>query len=457
MSTILVIDDEPGIRAVLKDVFEDEKYKVHLAEDGFKGLSLLDSETVDLVILDVWLPNMGGIDVLKRIKAEHSETEVIIISGHANINLAVQAVKMGAFDFLEKPLSLEKTITVVRNALQLENLRKENRDLKDSVFVEDKMIGSSTIMQKILGLIGQSAKSDSRILIRGDNGTGKELIAREIHRQSKRTAGPFIEVNCAAIPENLIESELFGHEKGAFTSAISMRRGKFELAHKGTIFLDEIADMSLSTQAKVLRVLQELKFERIGGEESISVDVRIIAATNKNIEEEIKRKRFREDLYFRLNVIPIHLPPLSHRLDDMDELVEYFMNKFKRDSSAEPKVMTKPSLEMLKKYNWPGNIRELKNFMERVNIMSDEQVISPKTVRMYIGSQKQLAGVSLFDEYDGMNLKTARDSFEKDFILRKLEKFNYNLTKTAQILGIYTSNLHNKIRRYGIETKRWKS
>ena len=453
MSNILVVDDEPGIRAVLRDVLEDENYAVHAAEDGITALSILEEQPIDLVILDVWLPNMGGMDVLKRIREEHADTEVIVISGHANINLAVKAVKMGAFDFLEKPLSLDKTITVVRNALQLEDLRKENRSLRESVFMEDELVGSSEVMQTVHEQIEQSAATDSRILIRGENGTGKELVARQIHRKSGRGEGPFVEVNCAAIPETLIESELFGHEKGAFTNAVTMRRGKFELAHQGTLFLDEIADMSLTTQAKVLRAIQELKFERIGSEESLSVDVRLIAATNKDIEEEMKERRFRQDLYFRLNVIPIWVPPLRERLDDMQELVKYFMNKFKRDSSIEPKKIPPESMAILGDYHWPGNIRELKNFMERVNIMSHEEVISPDTVRLYLGA-REVPDQQASAEYDDMKLKAAKDKFEREFIIRKLQEHEYNISQTAQTLGIYASNLHSKIRRFSIEVRR---
>jgi len=328
MSTILIIDDEPGIRTVLRDILEDESYSVLDAEDGIQGLADLAANQVDIVFLDVWLPNMGGMDVLKKIREQYPDVEVIMISGHANISLAVQATKMGAFDFLEKPLSLERTMTVVRNALAMEDLRRENRSLKKSIFMDDRMVGSSPGMMSVRGLIEQAAESDSRILILGENGTGKELVAREVHVRSARAAGPFIELNCAAIPESLIESELFGHEKGAFTSALSRRRGKLEMSNMGTLFLDEIADMSLVTQAKVLRVLQEMRFERVGAEESISVDVRVISATNKDIQEQIRKGKFREDLYFRINVVPIFLPPLRERMDDMAELVTYFMEKF---------------------------------------------------------------------------------------------------------------------------------
>jgi two-component system, NtrC family, nitrogen regulation response regulator NtrX len=464
MKNILIIDDEPGIRTVLKDVLEDEKYKVFLAEDGYEGLSIIDTESVDLVILDVWLPNIGGIDVLKRIKKNHDDIEVIIISGHANVQMAVQAVKIGAYDFMEKPLSLDKVITVVRNAIKFEDLKKENRDLKNKLFVEDKMIGSCKKMMKVRELIDQSAESDSRILVLGDNGTGKELVAKEIHLKSNRVNGPFIEVNCAAIPENLIESELFGHEKGAFTNAFMKKKGKFELAHGGTLFLDEIADMSLNTQAKVLRAIQELKFERIGSEESISVDVRIIAATNKNLEQLVKKGQFREDLFFRLNVIPIYVPPLKERLEDLPVLIDYFLKKFMNPSWTEPKSFSKDALKELKKYDWPGNIRELKNFIERINIMVDVNVISQEAVKANLcvsaygrnenNEQAEDKNSSMFQTYLKMKLNDAKNVFEREFIVDKLKKNGYNISKTAEELGIYPSNLHGKIKKFGIVLER---
>jgi two-component system nitrogen regulation response regulator NtrX len=456
MPSILIIDDEQGIRSVLRDVLADEGYDVLLAEDGLRGLSLLETNPVDLVILDVWLPNMGGIDVLKKMKADFPDVEVIIISGHANIDLAVNAVKIGAFDFLEKPLSLERTITVVRNALALEGLRKENRNLKNTLFIEDKMIGESEPMKKIRAIIEQSAASDARILILGENGTGKELVARAIHLQSKRAAGPFVEVNCAAIPDTLIESELFGHEKGAFTSAVAQRKGKFELAHHGSIFLDEVADLSLSAQAKVLRVIQELTFERVGGEEKIEVDVRIIAATNKHIEKEIKAGRFREDLFFRLNVIPVFVPSLRERLEDLPLLIGYFMDKYKSPKEPAPKKLSTEALRMLEAYVWPGNIRELKNFMERVNIMTEEPVISEAAVAQYLGAVSAGEKSGRLKEYEHLNLTQAKDEFEKEFITQKLRENKNNISKAAQALGLYPSNLHSKLKKFGITAERGK-
>ncbi len=450
MSRVLIIDDEPGIREVLKEILEDEGHHVRTAEDGYQGLAALAEDPFDVVLLDVRLPNMGGIDVLAAIREKHSDTETIMISGHANIDLAVHAVKMGAFDFLEKPLDLNKTATAVANAAKVRVLRSENRALRESLLVEDRMIGSSGAMQRVRELIKQSAASDSRILILGANGTGKELVAREIHRQSRRADGPFVEVNCAAIPESLIESELFGHEKGAFTHAVASRRGKFELAHKGTLFLDEIADMSLSTQAKVLRATQDLRFERIGGEESISVDVRIIAATNKDIEDEVRAGRFREDLYFRLAVIPIRVPRLRERLDDLPDLIAYFMDKFRHPVQAPAKRLAPEAMEELNTYAWPGNIRELKNFIERINIMVAEETISREQVIRFLGRREAGPDASPLARYASMTLTEARESFEKELIEERLRENGNNITRTAQQLRLSPSSLHGRIRKYGI-------
>ncbi len=455
MSTILIIDDEPGIRTVLSGILEDEQYSVLAAADGYAGLAALRDNEVDLVILDVLLPNLGGIDVLKTIKEEYPDIEVIVISGHANIDIAVRAVKLGAFDFVEKPLSMDKIINLVRNALKIENLKRENKSLKDTLYLEDRMVGNSPAMNVVWQRIQQSAAADAKILIHGENGTGKELIAKEIHRRSKRSEKPFVEVNCAAIPDTLIESELFGHEKGAFTSAVAKRKGKFELADGGTLFLDEIADMSLSAQAKVLRAIQEMKFERIGGEESISVDVRLIAATNKDIQEEIAQSRFREDLFFRLNVVPIEVPPLRERLEDLSELIEYFMEKFQPQNGAKVKTISKTGKRRLMEYSWPGNVRELKNFIERINIMVDEEAISEETVAYYLGENAHIgAGNGWLDEFQDMKLPDARNEFEKSLIERILTQNGNNISKTAEALGIYPSNLHGKIKKLGIHIKK---
>ncbi len=454
MGKVLVIDDEPGIRTVLTDILEDEAHSVYAAADGFEGLAMMKQELFDIVILDVWLPKLGGMDVLKELKDDYPEVEVIIISGHANIDLAVRAVKLGAYDFLEKPLSLEKVTTLVRNALMLEDLKRENKTLKSSLFMEDELIGESKAMNGVKELVRQSAGSEAKILILGENGTGKELVAREIHRQSKRSSGPFVEINCAAIPDSLIESELFGHEKGAFTGAVARRKGKFELANGGTLFLDEVADLSANAQAKVLRAIQEMKFERVGSEQSISVDVRIISATNKDIQVEVEAKRFREDLYFRLNVIPIVVPPLRDRQEDLVPLMEYFMRKFKEPDLPEPKRVSEEGMKVLFGYSWPGNIRELKNFVERINIMADEEEISQETVKFYLGEERVKTEPEALKEFNDMKLGEAKDEFERQFIVHKLEMHDYNITQTAQTLGIYPSNLHGKIRKHGIRVKK---
>ena len=454
MSTILIIDDEPGIRTVLTDILEDEDYHVISAVDGLEGLDLLRNNEIDLVVLDVWLPHKGGIDVLREIKQDYPDLEVIVISGHANIDMAVKAVKTGAFDFLEKPLSLDKVITLVNNAIRIRSLKKENQELRSSLLQEDEMIGNSPPMQSVWERIRQSAASDAKVLISGENGTGKELVAREIHRRSNRAAAPFVEVNCAAIPDSLLESELFGHEKGAFTSAVSRRKGKFETAHGGTLFLDEIADMSLSSQAKVLRAIQEQKFERVGGEESIRVDIRLIAATNKNIESEISAGHFREDLYFRLNVVPIHVPPLRERMDDLPALIEYFMKKYNPVRDQPARTFAPEGLKILQTYSWPGNIRELKNFIERINIMTDEQKIPAAVVHHFLGEKKISKVPSDLNKYASMKLNEAKTDFEKRLIEERLKECDYNISRTAQELGIYPSNLHGKIKKYGIQIKK---
>ncbi|HKJ85380.1 MAG TPA: sigma-54 dependent transcriptional regulator [Spirochaetia bacterium] len=454
MSSVLVIDDEAGIRDVLKEILVDEGYEVYTGEDGIEGLQIVKSERVDLVILDVWLPNMGGIDVLKELKALRPELEVIVISGHGNIDLAVKAVKLGAFDFLEKPLSLDRVTTITKNALQMEELRRENRVLKNRLVNSDEMIGESGPMKEVQSLIRQTAASDSRVMILGENGTGKELVAREIHRRSERSAGPFVEVNCAAIPDTLIESELFGHEKGAFTSAVGSRKGKFEAAHGGTLFLDEIADMSLSAQAKVLRVIQEMRFERVGGEQPVSVDVRVIAATNKDIHAEVTAGRFREDLYFRLNVVWIQVPPLRERQDDVPRIASYFLAKY-QDADQTPRHFDAEALVYLQNYSWPGNVRELKNFVERVTIMSDEEVLTREIAEFFLGERHEEGGTDpVLAEFQEMGLNEAKDSFEKRIIEQRLRENENNISRAATELGIYPSNLHAKIKKYGIQVDR---
>ncbi|QEN09202.1 sigma-54-dependent Fis family transcriptional regulator [Oceanispirochaeta crateris] len=450
MEKILIIDDEPSVREVLNDILSDEGYEILEAPDGVEGLRMMKTEPVDLVFLDIWLPKMGGIDVLKVIREEYPVVSVLIISGHANVDLAVKAIKMGAFDFLEKPLDMTRVLTLSRNALELEKLRKENRSLKTTAVPDDQMVGESAEIRQIRDIIKQSADSEARVMILGDNGTGKELVARALHNNSSRRHEPFIEVNCAAIPENLIESELFGHEKGSFTGAARLKKGKFELADGGTLFLDEVADMSLGAQAKVLRAIQEMKFDRIGGTEQVSVDVRVISATNKDIMREIEDGRFREDLYFRLNVVPIHVPSLNERVEDIPLLVKHFMKLF-TPAGQNPRSISAEGLEEMTHFPWSGNIRELKNFIERISIMSEGDIISRESVMEFLGEQKRSRKSPLLEKFGNMKLNEARDEFEQILLQDRLETNGYNISKTAQDLGIYPSNLHSKIKKYGLE------
>ncbi|TCW61675.1 sigma-54 dependent transcriptional regulator [Treponema sp. J25] len=462
MNSILIVDDEAGIRTTLSSVLEDEGYRVTTAEDAIEALRILEEGSIDLVFLDVLLPRMGGLEALGTIKKSWSDIEVIMISGHANVDMAVRAVKQGAFDFLEKPLSLDKILTVTKNALALKKLKHENLQLKQQqkIVLQD-IVGNSGALQKVKELIHQAANTEARVLITGENGTGKELVARAIHGLSSRQGGPFVTVNCAAIPETLIESELFGHEKGAFTDAISSRKGRFEQAHGGTLFLDEIGDMSLAAQAKVLRAIQEQKIERLGGEGSITVDVRIIAATNKDLEQACKEGTFREDLFFRLNVIPIHLPPLRDRPEDIPLLLHHFL----KELHATPPQLSSEALETLQTYSWPGNIRELKNFAERLAIFSQKGVLSKEEILSLLQPagpqktpQKELMAApqnraTLAEDLFSLPYNEAKEAFEKHYLEYHLAQNQYIIAKTAEAIGIYPSNLHAKIKKHGIRTE----
>lgn len=449
--SILVVDDEKGILETLSDILEDEGYRVFRAETAEDAFEIIDRESVDLIFLDVWLPKMSGIDALTKIKERDSETPVIMISGHGNVEIAVRAVKLGAFDFLEKPLSIDRVLITTERALQFKNLERENTKLKNTFKVKCELVGSSAVIKKIRAQIELVAKGDSRVLILGESGTGKELVARRIHALSSRSKAPFVEVNCAAIPQELIESELFGHEKGAFTGAFDKKIGKFELANGGTLFLDEIGDMSLLTQAKLLRVIETQKFQRVGGTRDISVDVRIISATNKDLIEEIKKGNFREDLYYRLNVVPIFIPPLRERKEDIPELIEHFFEQFHNEKGWKKRSIDSDALRILMEYDWPGNVRELRNAVERLIIMSQSEVIKVSDIEnagIVSGRNKNQ------NYFNYTTLKEAKDAFERDFILKKLNENNWNMTKTAELIGIERSNLYKKLKSLGINIPR---
>ncbi len=443
-TSVLIVDDEEGIRETLSGIFQDEGYDVISAGSGEEALKILKEQSPDLVLLDVWLSGIDGVETLQEIKKTNPELPVVIISGHGNIELAVKATRVGAYDFLEKPLSLERVLLVARRALEKRTLEMENRALKEDLTRKLRFIGNSLKMQHLREQIDMAAKSNSRVVILGESGSGKELVAHILHENSPRAKKPFIEMNCAAIPQELIESELFGHEKGSFTGAFERKQGKFELADEGTLFLDEVGDMSLSTQSKVLRIIETQDFQRVGGSKNIKVDVRIIAATNKDLREEVKKGNFREDLLFRLNVIPIMVPPLRERKEDIPELVDYFLEYFAAEYGQKPKKITPDGLSMLQAYDWPGNIRELKNVIERFVIMNPSNIITAKNI---------LIGESTRSDYFAFNtLKEARDAFEKDFIAKKLEENNWNISKTSETLDIERSNLHRKIKVYEIKT-----
>ena len=449
---ILVVDDEERIRQSLNGVLKDEGYEVGEAKDGIQALKQIESDPPDAVLLDIWMPGMDGIETLERIKAQIPNLPVIMISGHANIELAVKATKLGAYDFIEKPLSLEKVLLTVNHALLFSKLEQENRALRQQIQRKYEIVGNSPEILQLKDQIKIVGPTNGWVLITGENGTGKELVAREIHQMSLRADKPFVEVNCAAIPEELIESEMFGHEKGSFTGALTKRRGKFDLANEGTIFLDEIADMSLKTQAKILRILQEQKFERVGGTEMIFVDVRVIAATNRDLKEEIQKSRFREDLFYRLNVIPLAVPALRDRRTDIPRLVGHFIAEFCVENNKEMKKISPEAMDLLISYSWPGNVRELKNVVERMVIMTRASMIEAKDVPDPVREQPKAPPEFSFFEFN--LLKEARRDFEKRFIMKKLMENDENISKTAELIGIERSNLHRKIRSYGIEMKK---
>jgi len=441
-TTMMIVDDEEGIRTSLSGIFEDEGFDVVAAASGEDAVRLAKGMAPDVVILDVWLSGIDGIQTMTQLLEMHPALPVVIISGHANIELAVKATRMGAYDILEKPLSMEKVLLTVQRALEKRNLELENRALKQDLLKKFRLVGNSSKMVQLREQIKLAAVSNSRVLILGESGAGKELVARLLHENSPRSGKAFVEVNCAAIPQELIESELFGHEKGSFTGAFETKKGKFEQADNGTLFLDEIGDMSLQTQAKVLRVLETQEFQRVGGSKNIKVDTRIISATNKDLSEEVKKNNFREDLYFRLNVIPLKVPALRERSEDIPELVDYFLELFAAEYRQQAKKITPDAVRILQRHSWPGNIRELKNTLERLVIMTPAKAISPADLSIPSTAKSDYFSLNL--------LKDARDMFEKDFIMRKLEENGWNISKTAEVLDIERSNLHRKIKAYDI-------
>jgi two-component system nitrogen regulation response regulator NtrX len=451
--TILIVDDEPGVRTALSGVLRDEGYDVEAVSSGEACLDRVTRGAVDLIVLDVWLPGMDGLDTLARLRERQVDAQIVLISGHGNIESAVRAIKLGAFDFVEKPLSLDKTVLVVRNALRQRRLEAENRALRARVDRNLTMVGESYAMRQLREQVAMAAPTNGRVLIYGENGTGKELVARTIHGLSRRRAAVFVEVNCAAIPEELIESELFGHVRGAFTGAVADRRGKFEAADGGTIFLDEIGDMSLKTQAKVLRVLQEQTMEAVGGSARIKVDVRVLAATNKDLQAEIRAGRFREDLYFRLNVIPIFVPALRERPDDIARLADHFMAEFAREYGRRIKTFEPDAVSALQRYEWPGNVRELRNVIERMMIMVPGDTISAADLS-FLDPQALKRTEAAAPPAGRLTLHEARERFERDLILRTLAQQQGNMSRTAEMLGVERSNLYRKMKTFGIAPSR---
>jgi two-component system, NtrC family, nitrogen regulation response regulator NtrX len=442
---ILIVDDETGIRESLSSILRDEKYSVEAVPSAEEALERISANNFEVVLLDVWLPGIDGMEALGRIQGLPSAPSVIMISGHGTIETAVRATKLGAFDFIEKPLSLEKIIVLVRNAIQQRRLQEENQVLRGELGHRYQVIGDSVPMKALRQQIAVTAPTNGRVLIYGESGTGKELVARALHAASLRAKGLFVEVNCAAIPDELIESELFGHLKGSFTGATEDKIGKFQKADGGTLFLDEVGDMSLRTQSKVLRVLEEQRFERVGTNELLHVDVRVIAATNKNLEQEIAKGAFRQDLFYRLNVIPFYVPPLRERSEDIVVLARYFLNEFSTEYGKKTRELSDGAMEILLRYPWPGNVRELKNLVERLVIVCPQTRIEPHHL-----PPELFRGVAESPQHPYSTLHEARSAYEREFILRKLQEHRWNMTQTASALGLERSHLYRKMKSLGI-------
>jgi len=451
MHKILVVDDETGIRESLQGVLADEGYETASVASGEECLKLLRREhTFEVVLLDIWLPGIDGLETLERIRDLDNPPEVIMISGHGTIETAVRATKLGAYDFLEKPLSIDKTMILVKNAIESKKLRRENLDLRKQLHPRITIVGDSIPMKALRQQIGLMAPTNGRVLIYGESGTGKELVAHAIHAESLRKDETFIEVNCAAIPEDLIESELFGHRKGSFPGAATERDGKFQKANGGTLFLDEVGDMSLKTQSKLLRTLDEQRLTPLGGEETITVDVRVIASTNKDLEEEISKGNFREDLFYRLNVIPFFVPPLRERKEDIPLFVRHFLKELATTYARRPREMTDEAIEVLMRYSWPGNVRELRNVIERIVIMNPT---TTRFERKHLPPLVYRDGTRRAARSDFSTLHQARDAYERDFILKKLDENHGNVSRTAEVLGLERSHMYRKMKALGIAAK----
>jgi two-component system nitrogen regulation response regulator NtrX len=445
---ILIVDDEPGIRQSLSGVLADEGFEALAVESGEECLDALAAAIHEIVLLDIWLPGIDGLETLSRIQLipPSDRPLVVMISGHGTIETAVKATKLGAYDFLEKPLSIDRVLLVVKHALDHRRLRLENAQLRESANEHSDIVGESIPIKALRQQLALMACTNGRVLIYGESGTGKELVAHALHALSPRAANPFVEVNCAAIPEDLIESELFGHMKGSFTAAHERKVGKFQKADGGTLFLDEVGDMSLKTQAKVLRSLEEQRFEPVGAHESIRVDVRVVAATNKNLEEEIEKGNFREDLFYRLNVIPFQVPPLRERKEDIPALAAHFLEEFTRCYGRKPKELTPAALQMLQEYHWPGNVRELRNLIERIVILNPQSRIDARHIPLPLS--RRAAGDKTQERYG--SLQDVREAAEREYIQKKLEEANGNVSRTAELLGLERSNLYRKMRSLGI-------
>ena len=448
---ILIIDDERNIRRTLDMILSGEGYQVFTCASAQAGLDILKKERIHLVLLDIVMPEINGLDLLPKLLEVRPNLAVIMISGHGNVQNAVLAIKRGAYDFLEKPLDRDKVLLAISRALQTRELAAENRHLKQQIEGRYEMVGQSPALTEIRDQIARVAPTNGRVLILGESGTGKELIARAVHKMSHRAKNSFVKVNCAAIPEELIESELFGSDRGAFTGAVKTRDGKFLQADGGTLFLDEIGDMSLSVQAKVLRALEQGEFERVGGAKTFRVDVRVIAATNKNLHAEVEQGKFREDLYFRLNVVPLTAPPLRERREDIPALAEHFLNAYAEENGFLPKTLSAEARDLLLQYDWPGNIRELKNLVERLSIMVSGDTIYPEDLPALDGMSIPKQPDSFPDFGAGKTLRQVREAVERHYIAEALERHKGNVTRASNALGIERTNLHKKIKQYDLE------